>query len=108
MRRRELIKWIGAAASWPLAARAQRSISSPAKMPRLGILMPSESSRNLDAFDNGLLALGYVEGQNILIERRYGDPKGEQLPELATELIKLKVDVIVAWSTPVPGARAQL
>jgi len=107
MRRRELIKWIGAAASWPLAARAQRSISSPAKMPRLGILMPSESSRNLDAFDNGLLALGYVEGQNILIERRYGDPKGEQLRELATELIKLKVDVIVAWSTPVALAAQQ-
>jgi len=107
MRRRELIKWIGASASWPLAARAQRSISSPAKMPRLGILMPSESSRNLDAFDNGLLALGYVEGQNILIERRYGDPKGEQLRELATELIELKVDVIVAWSTPVALAAQQ-
>jgi putative ABC transport system substrate-binding protein len=107
MRRREFIKWIGAAASWPLAARAQHSISSPTKMPRLGILVPFESSENLPAFDSGLQALGYMEGQNIVIERRYGDPKGEQLGELAIELIKLKVEVIVAWSTPVALAAQQ-
>jgi putative tryptophan/tyrosine transport system substrate-binding protein len=107
MRRREFIKWIGGAASWPLAARAQHSIGSPAKMPRLGILVPFESSENLPAFDSGLQALGYMEGQNIVIERRYGDPKGEQLGELAIELIKLKVEVIVAWSTPVALAAQQ-
>src|SRR5579872_563949 len=107
MRRREFVSWIGAAASWPLAARAQHSTSSPAKMPRLGILMPSDSSGNLQAFDSSLQALGYREGQNIVIERRYGDPNGEQLRELATELIKLKVDVIVAWSTPVALAAQQ-
>jgi putative ABC transport system substrate-binding protein len=107
MRRRELIKWIGAAASWPLAAHAQQPISSAGKMPRLGILMPSKSSGNLQSFDSGLQALGYTEGQNIVIERRYGDPKGEQLRELATELIKLKVDIIVAWSTPVALAAQQ-
>ncbi|HLX17963.1 MAG TPA: ABC transporter substrate-binding protein [Bradyrhizobium sp.] len=107
MRRREFTKWIGAAASWPLAARARQSISSPAKTPRLGILMPSDSEGNLRAFESGLQALGYVEGQNIVIERRYGDPKGEHLRELATELIKLKVDVIAAWSTPVALAAQQ-
>jgi putative tryptophan/tyrosine transport system substrate-binding protein len=108
MRRREFIKWIGAAASWPLAARAQQSISSPAKMHRLGILMPSDFSGNLQAFDSGLRALGYVEGRNIVIERRYGDLKGERLRELATELIiKFKVDVLVAWSTPVALAAQQ-
>ncbi len=109
MRRREFVNWIGAAAaaSWPLVARAQHSTSSPAKMPRLGILMPSDSSGNLQAFDSGLQALGYTEGQNIVIERRYGDPNGEQLRVLATELIRLKVDVIVAWSTPVALAAQQ-
>jgi hypothetical protein len=45
--------------------------------------MPSESSTNLQAFESGLHALGYIEGQNIFIERRYGDPKGEQLRGLA-------------------------
>jgi putative tryptophan/tyrosine transport system substrate-binding protein len=107
MRRREFIRWIGATACWPLAARAQQSIASSGKMPRLGILMPSESSRNLQAFDSGLQALGYEEGRNIVIERRYGDPNGEQLRELATQLIKLRVNVIVAWSTPVALAAQQ-
>jgi putative ABC transport system substrate-binding protein len=108
MRRRDFIKAMaGWAAAWPLAARAQQSIASSGKMPRLGILMPSESSRNLQAFDSGLQALGYEEGRNIVIERRYGDPKGEQLRELATELIKLRVNVIVAWSTPVALAAQQ-
>jgi len=69
--------------------------------------MPSESSTNLQAFESGLRALGYIEGQNIFIERRYGDPKGEQLRGLADELIKLKVDVILAWSTPVALAAQQ-
>jgi putative tryptophan/tyrosine transport system substrate-binding protein len=69
--------------------------------------MPSESSGNLQAFESGLRALNYMEGKNIVIERRYGDPKGEQLRELATELIKLNVDVIVAWSTPVALAAQQ-
>jgi putative ABC transport system substrate-binding protein len=108
MQRREFITLLGgAAATWPIVARAQQSISSSAKMPRLGILMPSDSSGNLQAFHSGLQALGYKEGQNIVLEPRYGDPKGEQLRELATELIKLKVDVIVAWSTPVALAAQQ-
>jgi len=66
--------------------------------------MPGESSRNLQAFESGLHALGYVEGQTIIVERRYGDPKGERLHELATELIKLKADVIVSRHCP-PQAR---
>jgi putative ABC transport system substrate-binding protein len=107
MRKREFLKWLGAAASWPLAARAQQSTGLPAKVPRLGVLMPAESSRNLQAFESGLHALGYVEGQNIIIERRYGDSKGEQLLEFATELIKFRADAIVAWSTPVAFAAQQ-
>lgn len=107
MRRRDFIKGIGTVASWPLVARAQQPIGSTPKTPRLGILMPSELSTNLHAFDRGLRELGYVEGNNIAIERRYGDPKGELLRERAAELVKLKVDVIVAWSTPVALAAQQ-
>ena len=69
--------------------------------------MPSESSRHLQAFDEGLEALGYTERQNIAIERRYGDFKAERLPESASEPIKPKVDVIVAWRTPVALATQQ-
>jgi putative tryptophan/tyrosine transport system substrate-binding protein len=107
MQRREFIIGIAASASRPLAARGQQAIGPGAKIPRLGMLMPSESSANLQAFESGLHALGYIEGQNIFIERRYGDPKGEQLRGLANELIKLKVDVILAWSTPVALAAQQ-
>jgi hypothetical protein len=69
MRRREFITLIGgAAAAWPLAVRAQH----PQKMPLIGTLMPSpvEVSTSLDAFLQGLRDLGYIEGQNIAIERR--------------------------------------
>ena len=107
MRRRNFIIGIGASAFWPAAARAQRPTSSSTKMPRLGILMPSDSSGNLPAFEQGMQALGYVEGQNITVERRYGDPRGERLRELASELVDLKVDVILAWSTPVALAAQQ-
>jgi len=107
MQRREFIIGIAASTSWPLVAPGQQAIGPGAKIPRLGILMPSESSTNLQAFESGLRALGYIEGQNIFIERRYGDPKGEQLRGLADELIKLKVDVILAWSTPVALAAQQ-
>ena len=72
-------------------------------MPRLGILMPGVSAHSeliLEPFYRGLHELGYAEGQNIAIERRYGDSLVERLPSLAAELVELKVDVIVAWSTP--------
>ena len=71
----------------------------PTKVPRIGFLLaPSRSavSESLDAFRQGLRELGYVEGQNILIEYRYADGKLERLPDLAAELVHLKIDVIVA------------
>jgi ABC-type sugar transport system substrate-binding protein len=105
MRRRQLITLLGgAAAAWPFAARAQQ----PQKMPRIGTLMPSpvEVSTSLDAFLQGLRDLGYIEGQNIAIERRFADWKLDRLPELAADLVRRNVDVIVAVSTP-PGRAAQ-
>ena len=69
------------------------------KVPRIGFLLaPSRSavSESLDAFRQGLRELGYVEGQNILVEYRYAEGKFDRLPDLAAELVRLKVDVIVA------------
>ena len=105
MRRREFITLIGGAvAGWSLPVGAQQQpISQPKKIPQLGMLMPGGSAHSgviLEPFYRGLHELGYVEGQNIAIERRYGDSLVERLPSLAAELVKLKVDVIVAWSTP--------
>jgi putative ABC transport system substrate-binding protein len=69
------------------------------KVPRIGFLLaPSRSAvaESLDAFRQGLRELGYVEGQNIVSEYRYAEGKFDRLPDLAAELVRLKVDVIVA------------
>src|SRR5262245_45687013 len=104
LKRREFITLLGgAAAAWPLAARAQLPTSRSGKMPRLGILMPgpaAHSAVTLDPFYRGLRQLGYIVGQNLAIELRYGDWKPDRFPALAAELVVLRVDIIVAWSTP--------
>jgi putative ABC transport system substrate-binding protein len=106
MQRREFITLLGGIAiTWPLVARAQQPI-----VPRLGMLMPGSSAHSgtiLEPFHRGLLDLGYIEGKNIVIERRYADGDVERLPDLAAELIKLKPDIIVAWSTPAALAAKQ-
>jgi putative ABC transport system substrate-binding protein len=73
-----------------------------AKIPRLGYLMALSPDQSLDlkAFRQGLAALGYVEGKNIVIEFRYAEGKLDRLPDLAAELVALKVDIIVALSPP--------
>jgi putative tryptophan/tyrosine transport system substrate-binding protein len=73
------------------------------KIPRIGILVPNPpalSAHLVKAFQQGLRDLGYVEGQNIVIEYRFGEGKSEGYPYLAAELVQLKVDVIVTSSTP--------
>jgi putative tryptophan/tyrosine transport system substrate-binding protein len=110
MTRRDLIALLGTtAAVWPLATHAQL-IGRTGKMPRVGILMPgpaTHSAATLDPFYRGLHELGYIEGQNLAIERRDGDWKPDRLPALAAELVGLKVDIIVAWSTPPARAAKQ-
>src|SRR5215831_5290926 len=71
------------------------------KIPRIGYLTlgPPSPSANQEAFRDGLRQLGYIEGQNIQVEYRYGGGKLEHLRELAAELVSLKVDVIVAANT---------
>ena len=83
----------------PLAAEAQQ----PAKVVRIGFLnpsTPSATSHFLEAFRQGLRELGYVEGKSIILERRYAEGRVERLPDLAAELVRLKVDVILAGLNP--------
>src|SRR5438132_11364830 len=100
MKRREFITLIGgAAAAWPRAARAQQV----GKIYRIGILEPIPAARNaanLDALRKGLRELGYVEGRNLVIEYRSADGRAERFPDLASELVRLKVDLIVTRGTP--------
>ncbi len=87
----------------PLAAGAQQA----GKVWRIGMLSlgsPTNSPHILEAFRQQLRELGYVEGQNIVIEYRWAEGRAERLPDLAAELVGLKVDVIVAGGTPAPLA----
>ncbi len=81
----------------PLAVGAQEGT----KVPRVGYLSPAADTPLLEAFRQGLRDLGWVEGKNIAIEVRSAEGKYERLPELAAELVREKVDVIVASTTPV-------
>ena len=88
----------------PLAGFAQQ----PAKIPRVGFIEPlSKDSALYRAFLQGMRDLGYVEGRNLTMEARFADSKPERLPALADELGKLKVDIIVAMSTPAVYAAKQ-
>jgi putative ABC transport system substrate-binding protein len=103
IRRRKFLGTLLGAGAWPLAARAQ----PPGKIYRIGFLgvtSYAEYRHLVDAMRTGLRQLGYQEGKNIVIEYRWADGRFDRLPELAAELVKLNVDVLVAHSTP--GGRA--
>src|SRR6266567_9101933 len=102
MKRRDFITVLGGAAVfWPLGTLAQQR----AKIPRIGVLMPGhavgpDASRvMMNAIIEGLSDLGYTDGQNIIIERRFGESNPDRLREAAAELVDRQVDVIVAQST---------
>jgi putative ABC transport system substrate-binding protein len=100
MKRREFITILGgAAAAWPLTARAQQ----PGKVPRIGLLGPGSETgmaTRAGGVRLGLRELGYVEGGTVIIESRWADDKYERLPELAAELVRSNIDVIVTFGTP--------
>jgi len=89
----------------PLAADAQQA----GKVPRIGFLFYGSPgpAPELDAFRQGLRELGYIEGQNVTIEYRFASGRVGQLPELAVELVRLKLDVIVTPGTPASMAAKQ-
>ena len=89
-------------AAAPLAAQAQQA----GKVYRIGILEALPAARNaanLDALRKGLRDLGYVEGRNLVIEYRSADGRAERFPDLASELVRLKVDLIVTGGRQPPG-----
>src|SRR6185312_15276902 len=100
MRRREFIILIGAAAAaGSFAARAQPA-NKIARIGFLGSASAAGSSQSVKALREGLKALGYVEGKNIIIEFRWAEGKYERLPELVADLIRLNVDLLVTHGTP--------
>ena len=107
MKRREFISLLGgAAAAWSLEARAQQA----GKRYMVGILSAGGSSVQAAlnaAFSDGLREWGWVEGKNVVFEPRFAENRLERLPELATDLVRLKVDVIAAAGTLAPLAAKQ-
>ena len=103
MNRRAFIAGLGGAAAWPVVARAQQV----RKTYQIAVLLPGTPAtfaRRTDAFLEGIRTLGYVEGQTINIEWRWGQDKVDGLPELAAELVARKPDVLVTAGTPAAKA----
>ena len=106
MKRREFITLLGGAASWPLAARGQEQ----AKLPTIGLLGPTTpvlECRRVAAFMQRLRELGWLEGRNFLTDYRWAEGRDDRLAKLASELVDLKVDVIVTVGTPSVTAAKQ-
>jgi putative ABC transport system substrate-binding protein len=104
MRRREFLGTLGGAVAWPIVARAQQS-----QMKRIGALVigNADAPSFLTELREGLRDLGRIEGQNYAIELRSAEGQLGRLPQLAAELVGLKVDVIVALFTPCALAAKQ-
>src|SRR5215470_7202252 len=97
--RREFITLVGGAATWPVAARAQR----PTRLPIIGFIgsdSPDQYADRLRDFRLGLKSTGFIEGRNIAIEYRWAEGRNESLPQLTADLVNRQVDVIVAPTTP--------
>jgi len=107
VKRREFITLLsGAAATWPLAARAEQT----SKLPTIGFLganTPAAQRQWTDAFVQRLHELDWVEGRNIAIEYRWAEGRFERPAEIAAEFVRLKVDVIVTSGTPTVVAAKQ-
>ena len=104
MRRRDFITLLGGAAAAPLLIRSFAAAAQPSgkvyRIGFLGVFSYAEYRRQVDALRTGLSQLGYEEGKNIVIHYRWAEGNYDRLHELATELVKLDVDVLVAHSTP--------
>jgi len=101
MRRREFIAGLGAAAAWPLAARAQQA----ERMRRMGVLIAGdetdpEGKRRYSAFSQAVADLGWTDGHNVRIDLRWGGGDINRIRALAQELVSLQPDIIVTVATP--------
>src|SRR5437899_9636374 len=105
LRRREFITVVGgAAAAWPLAARAQQT----GRLPTIGFLgtsTPLNWNPWTAAFVQRLRELGWIEGRTVTIEYRWAEGRNERYSEIATEFVRLKVDVILTVGTAIPAAK---
>jgi putative ABC transport system substrate-binding protein len=106
MRRREFITVLGAAATWPMMAQAQQGES----VPKIGVLWPGAAppaAPRMESFRLALRQFGYVEGENVAIELRYAKGGLRELPELAGEMVRSKVNVIAAFGDLAPKIAQQ-
>src|SRR5262245_34850314 len=95
LKRRDFITLFGGAATWSFSARALPS----GKVWRIGFIAHRYETF-YDALFDGLRELGYMEGQNIIIERRYAEGRAERFKDFAAEMIRLNVDLIIVVTTP--------
>ena len=96
MRRREFTTMLAGAAAWPLAARAQQTT----RVWRIGFITHAANDAAYASLFDRLRELGYVEGQNIIVERRYAEGRAERFQEFAAEMVRLKADVVITSTTP--------
>jgi len=110
MKRREFISLLGGAAAWPLAAGAQQ----PRRVYRVALVFTTSPVSEMigpdplhpmaRSFVQGLRALGYVQGQNLVLEHRSAEGKFERFPEIIRDLVSIPVDVIVTVTNPMTQA----
>jgi putative ABC transport system substrate-binding protein len=98
--------FIGAVAGSLLARPRSAAAQPTGRVYRVGVLSPGAPSTGIAAFGPGIRRLGWVPGQNLIIEQRYARGDLARLPALAAELVALKVDVILVSSTAIPAVRA--
>ena len=104
VRRREFIRLLSVAVTWPAIVRAQQTT-----LPVVGFIngaSPAPYAPNVNGFLQGLKETGYIEGQNVTIEYRWAEGQYDRLPEMAAELVRRRVNVIVANTPAAPAAKA--
>src|SRR5262245_13277162 len=108
MKRRQFIALVGAAAAWPLAARARQ----PERVRRIGVLMAypesdPEGHALVAAFRDGLLNLGWLEGRNVQVEIRWATPDVTSMQRFARELVALQPSLLLSQNTPTTASVLQ-